>query len=323
MNQYTKVAKKLKELIQKYETIVIFRHQIPDYDALGSQFGLLTWLKENFKEKKIYALGEDHKIFTGRIFPKCDVISDEELFAKPFLAIVLDTGNSERISDKRYINADYILKIDHHPEVEKYAKLNFANTSMAATGQYLGGIITSKIFNDKTISKDVSRYLYIAIVGDSGRFQYVPTNAETFRIISKLLKNPLDLQKEIYLPMYMKTTEDLKIQAYILSTFKMSEHGVAYYYMDDQTLTDLHITPERGKENINLLSNIEDIKIWVSFSESKEENLWRVSIRSREAAINEVAATFGGGGHKNASGAIAKDFKATLEIIKALDDLLI
>ena len=42
----------------------------------------------------------------------------------------------------------------------------------------------------------------------------------------------------------------------------------------------LGITFEKCKEHVNLLANIEEIKIWVSFYEDIENRLWRVSIRS-------------------------------------------
>ena len=43
-NEYSKVL----ELIKKYNKICVFRHIIPDFDALGSQLGLYYFLKENF-----------------------------------------------------------------------------------------------------------------------------------------------------------------------------------------------------------------------------------------------------------------------------------
>ena len=45
------------ELIQHYDLITVFRHQNPDPDALGSQWGLVSWLKSTFPNKQIYALG--------------------------------------------------------------------------------------------------------------------------------------------------------------------------------------------------------------------------------------------------------------------------
>ena len=41
--EYKQVIRKIKE----FDTIVVFRHQRPDYDAFGSQLGLAYWLKDS------------------------------------------------------------------------------------------------------------------------------------------------------------------------------------------------------------------------------------------------------------------------------------
>ena len=58
-----KEYKKVLKAIKKYDTIVILRHEVPDFDASGSQFGLKTWIEDNFKNKKVYAFGLPHKFF--------------------------------------------------------------------------------------------------------------------------------------------------------------------------------------------------------------------------------------------------------------------
>ena len=64
-----KSYKQVLSMIKKYDKIVIFRHEMPDYDALGTQMGLATWLKENFKGKEIYVTGQNHVCFTPRLYP--------------------------------------------------------------------------------------------------------------------------------------------------------------------------------------------------------------------------------------------------------------
>lgn len=321
--EYNKIAKSLKKAIEKYDVIAVFRHTMPDFDALGTQWGLVTFIKENYPNKVVYALGENHRKFTGLLYPNSDEVSDEALYSKPYLAIIVDTGNTERVSDDRFKNADYTIKIDHHPAVEQYANENYVIENAAAASEVIGETLFAKAFKKQVVSKLAAKYLYSGIVGDSGRFQYPSTSKVTLGVASKLVNTGFDLQKEVYLPMYLKHVEDLRISAYVLSNFKLSEHGVAYYYMDKETQDKFNLTVERGKENINLLANIEEIKIWVSFTLDVEENLWRVSIRSRQVAINTVAAKYAGGGHANAAGAKAKDYEETLALIKDLDNLLI
>ena len=39
---------KIKEIIERNDSIVIYRHIHPDYDAIGSQLGLYFLIKENY-----------------------------------------------------------------------------------------------------------------------------------------------------------------------------------------------------------------------------------------------------------------------------------
>ena len=87
----------LLEAIATADIITIFRHEHPDCDALGSQWGLYSWIKDNFPEKKVYALG--YESTTQCDFLVGDVVSDEVIANST--AIVLDTANTARIDDAR------------------------------------------------------------------------------------------------------------------------------------------------------------------------------------------------------------------------------
>lgn len=63
--------------IKHYKKIAVFRHIMPDFDALGTQFGLATWIKENFPDKDVKILGDNHVTFTPRgLFPETDKVND-------------------------------------------------------------------------------------------------------------------------------------------------------------------------------------------------------------------------------------------------------
>ena len=330
-----KLAKEVKELgkkfkseikdfekaIKEYDRIVIFRHIMPDYDALGTQMGLYTFLKDNFPNKTIKVVGDNHVTFTPRLFPEMDKLNDS-FFDEPFLAIICDVSNKSRIADPRFEKAAKILKVDHHPKVEEFAQVDIVDTSMAAAAELMVSIILN--FKGKYhISEEAAHYFYIGIVGDSGRFQYSSTSAHTFAIASVLIQAGIKLN-DIYGKMYLKQIDDLAVTAYILNNFKISPKGVAYYVLSDEIQKKLKITTERGKENVNLFANIEGINIWCSITEDTDpkEPCWRISIRSREYVINGVAAEFGGGGHKQASGAKIETLADLPRFIDALDALV-
>ena len=90
--------KEALKLIKKYDRIIIHRHKYPDGDALGSQTGLAALLKDNFKNKEIYVVG-DMATRLPFMDGKMDEIPDE--YYKDALAIILDCGSAGLICDER------------------------------------------------------------------------------------------------------------------------------------------------------------------------------------------------------------------------------
>jgi phosphoesterase RecJ-like protein len=319
MKPFKKEYQRIYKAILKFNRIIVFRHQIPDFDALGTQMGLVSWLKDNFPTKEIHFVGDDHVTFTPRLYPFMEILEDS-WFSQPFLSIIVDTGNKERISDNRWEKASLKIKIDHHPDVEPFGDISIVNTTMAACSELVASIIY--FFPGKRIlSKTTASFLFAALAGDSGRFMYSSTTGHTFEIAKLLVETGIHLSKDVYQKMYQKSVEDLKVTAYVLGNFKMSPHGIAYYVLPDSVQKDLSITVERGKENINIFANIEGINAWCSISEDLKDNVWRISIRSKEKPVNEVARIYGGGGHAQASGAKIKTLDELPKFIEALDNL--
>ncbi|MDD3099628.1 MAG: DHHA1 domain-containing protein, partial [Bacilli bacterium] len=223
--------------------------------------------------------------------------------------------------DPRWKKAKYKIKIDHHPDVEDFGKTSIVNTSMAAASEVVVNLILS-IKGNYILTKQAASYFYIALAGDSGRFQYNSTTPHTFAIAKELVKTGFVLS-DIYKKMYFKKIEDLRVTAYVLNNFSVSEHGVAYYVLSSEVQKELNITTERGKENVNLFSNIDGINVWCSITEDAKDKCYRVSIRSKEKTINQVAAKYEGGGHAQASGAKLKSLDVLPEFIQDLDNLFV
>lgn len=316
--QFEKDIDKTLDAIKQYDRIVIFRHTKPDYDAIGSQLGLYYFLKDNFKGKELHFVGENHVSLTGRCFPEMENV-DDSFFDKPFLGIVLDCSTAERISDERYQKAEKLIKIDHHPNVDPYGDIQIVDTTMAAAGELLANILLS-FDGDYVIGKESAENLYKAIVGDSGRFLYESTTVHTFRVCEILLAKGIDLS-QVYLEMYNKSLSDLEVQAYILRHYKVTEHGIAYYVLNDETLKRFNLPPERGKDNVNIFAHFDGIHAWLSVSEDKAKDEWRVSIRSEHESIQQIAEKYNGGGHDQASGAKLKSLDELDGLLKDLDDL--
>lgn len=100
----------------------------------------------------------------------------------------------------------------------------------------------------------------------------------------------------------MKHVKDLKVNAFILNHY-IEDEGVAYYVLKDEDLKHLNISRERGSDFVNLLSSVDEYKVWLAITENTKDHNWRVSMRSRHIPVNEIANKYRGGGHAFASGA--------------------
>jgi phosphoesterase RecJ-like protein len=295
---------KMKELlkkIQEYDQIVLYRHVNPDLDAFGSQVGLYHILNDSFENKNIVLKGE----FTNSLvnmfidFPILECKENTKT-----LGIVLDTGNRERIDGDISI-CDEMIKIDHHIVVDSYGDINIEDSSASSCSQIIT-LIYDELKDDLVLSQKASECLYLGMVGDSNRFMYSSTSAQTFKAAAILVDTGINIEK-LYQKLYLKDQKDLEVTKYILNHYHFDE-GIAYYVLTDDSLKQLGISREEGSSYVNTLANVEQFKIWLAITENSKDSNYRVSIRSRGIAINEVAAMFNGGGHAYASGATLNSY---------------
>lgn len=311
--QFKREFKEALKKIKAYDRIVVFRHQRPGFDAFGTQLGLAYWIRESFPGKTVRFVGEDHSTFTGRLYPKMEKV-DESFYDEPFLAIVVDTGNSSRIDDEHYKKAEYLIKFDHHPNKEPYGNLNIVANELSSASEL---VATFCLENEKKypLSLLSAKYFYSGIVGDSGRFLFPSVDGDTLRVASKLLDVGLKPSYGVFDLMYETDLNSLNFQKFVLNHMQVTPKGIAYYVLSDRDLKELKIHSENGKMHLSLMSNIKGVPIWFCVTELADKKEFRVSIRSKKIDISQVAEKYRGGGHINASG-------ATLTSLDELDDLV-
>lgn len=317
IDEYAAFSASFFALIEQYEKIMIFAHRSPDFDAFGSQFGLGSFLKKHYPQKDIKIVGETNAMYNGGLYPLMDEVN-ENWFSAPFLALIIDTGNLDRVSDGRYKKAHKIVKIDHHPDVEPFGDLSLVDTKAVAVSEILTVLFLG---TNKEIPLESSNYLFSGIVGDSGRFKYASTTALSFSVAEQLINNGVNIN-EVYNELYAVTLQDLATNAYILNNYKITPNGFAYYLIDNATLEKLGISVERGKESVNIFSGVIGVKAWAAITEDKANNYYRVSIRSAKKPINHIAAKWNGGGHVQASGATIYHYEDIAVFVNEMDEYL-
>ena len=294
MSTFDEIYEKIKE----YPTIILHRHTSPDPDAIGSQAGLARSLREQFPDKKILCAGEDDE---GDKVTKKDY--------EGALVITTDTANTPRISNKLYKEASFLIKIDHHPDVDPYADMSYVDPDAPAASQIIVDFINAEKL---PLPSEVAYPLYAGIVGDTGRFMYPETSSHTFEVACQLAKTGININ-EIARNISDVTFAQAKLQAAVLDYMTVNPSGAAYAVLTQKELKKLGVTDDQASVTVSTPGRIKDIKAWNVFVE-KPDGTFRVHYRSKGPVINQLAEKHDGGGHALASGANAKDMDEVKQI---------
>nr|WP_251027291.1 MULTISPECIES: bifunctional oligoribonuclease/PAP phosphatase NrnA [unclassified Exiguobacterium] len=298
-------------MIEQASTIIIHRHERPDPDALGSQFGLQVVLQSRFPEKKIKAVGEmaTSLAFMGTL----DVVGTTDY--QEALVIVLDTANQGRIDGKEALSGRQTIKIDHHPDEDPYADVQLVDTTVSSTSELLVHLLNEWGY---PIPAAAAIQFYAGIVGDTGRFQFRGTTSRTFSVAAQLLDTGIDTDW-LYRNMYQTELAALQLQGYVLQHIQLTEAGVGYVVLTQEMLATFDATVEQASLLVNSFAGLKGLKTWALFLETEKEV--RVRLRSKGPVINEIAKEFNGGGHPMASGATIKDLTEVEHVISRLNEV--
>lgn len=308
------LIKQIVKKIKEYDNIVIARHIGPDPDALASEIALRDSIKLTFPKKKVYAVGNSVSKF--KYFGDLDRIDDKEL-DKPLL-IVLDVPNKARIDGINYDIYDYVIRIDHHPNVETIANLELVNDKSSSTCE----LIVELINNSKLkMNESIASNLFLGIVADSDRFLLSYTTPNTFKIVTGLIEEyNLDISK-LYKELYTRPLNEVKFQSYITLNMTVTENNFGYIKLDKKIMDEFKVDSSAASNMINNFNFIKELYCWAFSSYDEKNEIYKINIRSRGPIINTVASKYNGGGHMYASGARIKNESDVDNLFNELDSV--
>ena len=305
---------KIIALIEKYDKIIIHRHQKPDGDALGSQLGLLGIIRDSYPDKQVYAVGDMTPRYAFMASAPMDEIDDSTY--EGALAIILDTSAKELISDSRYTSAAATARLDHHLFVEKIADEEVTDSSFESC---CGLVAAMAMEAGLSVSAASAKALYTGMITDSGRFRYSSTTANTFRVAAFLIDKGFDTA-DIYRNLYSDELFFIQLRAKFVLRIQVTPDRVGYIYTTKEEAAEYgadSFTLSRGM--VNVMSEVKGIDSWVNFTETESGVL--CEIRSSLYNINPIAVKYGGGGHQMASGATLKNREEAMSLLEDLNAL--
>jgi len=306
------MLKSIYQKIVEFDTIVIARHIGVDPDALGSQFALKRSIEATLEGKKVYAVG--NKSSKYNYFPKLDKFEKKD---EKVLLIVVDTPDKKRIDIANIDSYTDIVKMDHHPFIEKFSDYEMIKTEASSASELVLEFIKE---NGMKITKEIAEYLFMGIVSDTNRFLF-NTTSKTFEIINDLIVNYNLEIENLYQNLYMRPLCEIRLQGYIAQNMKVTENGLGHVMITNDLMNEYGVDASSAGNMINNFNNIEEVIVWVTISEDVKNNVIKFNIRSRGPVINTIAEMYNGGGHKFASGARVKTMEEKDQLLKDLDEI--
>lgn len=310
------ILSEIKELIEQFDSFVIFRHFNADGDALGSTYGLKRIIEENIKDAKVYVVGSRGG-YLDKYFPKSDEIPSDLILGKS-LALCLDVPQIARTDlGENVSKCAKVIKIDHHLYCETYGDLEWIKNEASSACEMVGELCIDAGWK---LPSDAATYIYFGLTTDAGRFLYCFT-PKMFEVAKFLVENGADVAN-IYPFIYETTINEARFHGYCQSNFKQTPHGCAYNKLPNEVLDQFGIPHFQGAGMVNALSNMRYIDVWAHFSENDDGTI-KGELRSKGLPVNEVAQSFGGGGHVKASGCTLMNWDEADICIQKLDNLIL
>lgn len=308
------------DAIKNHKKFLITAHINLEGDSLGSQLAMKELLLG--MGKTAFILDSDSVPEHYKFLPKTEEVSNNIDQVPDFDAvIVLDCPTLNRVGKVKDIikkSGKFVINIDHHISNEKFGNINWVEANASSAGEMV--YLLFKEAGAK-LTKEVALSLYIAILTDTGSFNYDNTSSVTHEIAGELLGYGLDpavVSESVY---ERRSIEDLKLLGLVLATIKINKKGnVAYLEVTKDMIKNTGADIAKSEGLINYARSLDKVKVAVLFKEDlKEKNKVSVSFRSKgngdTVDVNKIASIFGGGGHMRASGCV---INASLEEAKKM-----
>ncbi|MDP8217357.1 MAG: DHHA1 domain-containing protein, partial [Candidatus Theseobacter exili] len=191
-----------------------------------------------------------------------------------------------------------------------------------SSGQIVFDLLT---FLNIDISKEIAICLYASILSDTGGFRHGHGSIQAHKTAAALLSTGIDPQA-VYRNVFENITLEKVLQlGKCLSKIKIESDGAIVWTVQEYPVIDSGIGA--SYRVVEIIRAINGVKIAVFFEENYVKNETHISFRSNDPDIDvaRIACEFGGGGHREASGASVKmedptDIRET--VIKTLQKVL-
>ncbi len=301
----SEVPKELVNYIKNCSKFIIAGHKEPDVDCISSQLVLRSALLRMGKTAMVCSSGPFKRAEIKEYLDQFSTILPETS-RKDTKVIIVDCSGKERTGDlSETLNEFPCAVIDHHAAGTHQPSTNEAPVYIDSNAPACAVLIYKVIIAlGLELTEEEASLLLFGICTDSGFFRHLTEkNAQVFELTAKLISRGASPKKTFYKMNGGKSLSSRILLGNILS--RTESHYDGKLLLSYETLSESETFGLEGRDSDSLnqmLLSVENAEVVVIIRQELVDNC-TVSLRSIDKVdVAQIAASFGGGGHKNASG---------------------
>src|SRR5437660_1235933 len=295
------------EAIREHDRFVLTTHENPDGDALGSLLAMKLALDQLGKDADMVLFGDAPLPGEYGFMPLGELERrwPDDVAERVLLAV--DCANESRIADPEVLGrVPLSINVDHHHDNTRFGRINLIVADASSTGEVLRDLFREL---GVELTPDIAESLYIALVTDTGRFQYTNTTPKALRLAAELVEAGADVHR-VFQGVYESVQfAKLKLLARALDRARIYEGGrIVVSYLLRTDFFEVGAAEPYSEGIIDFLRAVEGAEMAVLIREPPRTDgqgpTRRVSLRSSvdELDVSAIARRSGRGGHRQAAG---------------------
>jgi phosphoesterase RecJ-like protein len=293
------------DAIREHERFTLTTHENPDGDALGSLLAAKIAFDQLGKDTVMVLYGDAPLPGEYRFMPLAELQRRWPDDVSERVLIALDCANESRIADPEVLGrVPLSIDLDHHHDNSRFGDVNLIVPDASSTGEVLRDLFREL---DVELTPEIAEALYIALVTDTGRFQYTNTTPKALRLAAELVEAGADVHR-IFQGVYESVQfAKLKLLARALERAQVYEGGrIVVSFLLRTDFHDVGAAEAYSEGIIDYLRAVEGADMAVLIREPPRDGgpTRRVSLRASvdELDVSAIARKSGGGGHRQAAG---------------------
>jgi phosphoesterase RecJ-like protein len=294
--------------LRERDHFLVTSHEAPDGDALGSLLAV---------ELALHQLGKDSMMFLGGAaplpgeyrfleLPERGLLRQRPADASERVLVAVDCASSSRVGAEPGLvdAAPFTINVDHHHDNPRFGDVNLIVEDASSTGEVLADVFREL---DVRLTPEIAEALYIALVTDTGRFQYANTTPKALRLAADLVEAGADVHR-VFQGVYENVQfAKLKLLARALERAQVLEGGeIVVSHLLRGDFEAVGASEPYSEGIIDVLRSVEGALVSVLIREPPRDGgpVRKASLRASadEVDVSVIARMFGGGGHREAAG---------------------